>query len=434
MHAKTFAQRSALVACFAAACASDTSIPADAIIVGAALPFSGSMATTGGNLERALALAVEDVNAAGGVGGRELYLQMRDSNSGSARGLDQVLRLLYDDQVDFLIGPEENNLASEVVRDIKGLDRLQLLPGYAAPGIKDSGTVGAWVMLAPPAPVLGCALATKAYREGARTANVVTTRDEYHLELASNFSSVFTTLGGVSLPMVTVEDGLPSYSRAILQTREYDADISVLFAYPKTAASIVTESAAGSRIRWLLSPLLHDEAFLWNVPGDLLEGSQGTSPSLSHDDECVAGPDGSGDVVACRSDRAAEFEAHFSERWSGDAPLAAAHFYYDSVIFLALALEQLAAEGNPDPSPQEIRRKIVALSSATDEAPVLWHTLPEGLALAASGAPIHYVGVAGEYSFNRSGRNGRMLVSSWMIDQQQFMQGDGVVCPVDVQF
>src|SRR5262245_34688174 len=79
-----------------AACGSDPApLPADAIVIGSLLPFTGQEAALGANLEQAMLLAVEDVNAAGGVHGRPLALISRDSNSGSARGLDALLELLY---------------------------------------------------------------------------------------------------------------------------------------------------------------------------------------------------------------------------------------------------------------------------------------------------------------------------------------------------
>src|SRR5262245_58722307 len=94
------------------ACDDPTSTPPDSIAVGAALPFTGPEAASGRNLEQAMLLAIEDVNRAGGVSGRPLRLISRDSNSGSQRGFDDVLDLLYNEQVRYLIGPEETELST----------------------------------------------------------------------------------------------------------------------------------------------------------------------------------------------------------------------------------------------------------------------------------------------------------------------------------
>src|SRR4029079_16996799 len=107
-------------------------------------------------------LAVEDLNKAGGLAGKSFAIASRDSNSGSERGLNQLLQLLYTDPVAYLVGPEENDLAQKIVPDIKGLDVFNMLPGYAAPSVARSSPSGAWMRLAPSPLVTGCALAKRA--------------------------------------------------------------------------------------------------------------------------------------------------------------------------------------------------------------------------------------------------------------------------------
>jgi len=414
------------------ACDSSSADRGDAIAVGAVLPFSGPLATTGGNLERALILAVEDVNAAGGIGGRPFVLEVGDSNSGSERGLQRLLSLLYEKDVHYLIGPEENNLATEIVRDIKGLDRLNLLPSYTAPSISDSGQAGAWVIMAPSAQIMGCALATKAFNDGVRTTSVVATRDTYHLEFASIFSSVFADLGGVSLPTVTVAEGLSSYSAAVAYTQKYHADASALLAYPKTAASIVLESEFDEQSRWYLSPLLRDDAFLWNVPGDQLENSRGATPSLSDNGECngAGGDDDANDErsnLGCEQVNAERFRQHFAARWHGERPLQSAHYYYDSVILLALGLQSRLADGDEMPSPRDLQRAMVAAANPDGER-VSWEDAKGAIALAGSPSILNYVGAAGAYEFDRNGRNIRAIVSTWSIQEDHFVDQESVRC------
>ena len=194
----------AACALFTAACGEQsTDQDGEGIAVGAILPFTGKEAAIGRNLEQALLLAVADVNAAGGVNGKQLRLVTRDSNSGSDRGLEQLLQLLYTDKVAYLIGPEETELAKEVVPDIKGLNVLQLLPGYAAPSIQHSGSRGGWIRLAPSTDAFACAMGKQAIRDGATSVNALVTSDDYSPTLASDFTSRFGSLGGKSLPSVT---------------------------------------------------------------------------------------------------------------------------------------------------------------------------------------------------------------------------------------
>jgi len=115
------------------------------IQVGAILPFTGKEAALGRNIEQAMLLAVEDVNDAGGISGTPLEVVSRDSNSGSERGLNALLDLLYNEQVQYLVGPEETELANAIVSDVKKLNITNVLPGYAAPSVQRARpTRGCW--------------------------------------------------------------------------------------------------------------------------------------------------------------------------------------------------------------------------------------------------------------------------------------------------
>ena len=65
----------------------------NAIEVGALLPFTGELSAYGAAYERALILAVERVNDAGGVSGRRLRLVPKDTHSSVERGLESARAL-----------------------------------------------------------------------------------------------------------------------------------------------------------------------------------------------------------------------------------------------------------------------------------------------------------------------------------------------------
>ena len=406
-------------AAIAMGCAPEEETPdPNAITIGALLPFTGKEAAIGRNLEQALLLAVDDVNRAGGVGGRTLRVISRDSNSGSHRGLDELLQLLYNDEVAYLIGPEENELANEIVPDVKGLDVLNILPGYAAPPIEQTGSRGAWLRLAPSPGEVGCAMAKQAVRDGVQTTNALITLDDYNLTLATDFSSRFQTLRGESLPSVTVHAGESSYVQQIDQALDYGAERTLLMAYPATAATITTEwTITGRRGSWYLSPLLHAEAFVQNIPFGALNGTAGLSPSLSLVSEC--GTADAADQVTCRHDNASAFAQHFSNHWNGDRPLPAAHFYYDAAVLLALGLSRSLDDSGELPSAVRVRNSIRDLGGAEDQ-PVYWGDLSGPLTAVALGTPVHYVGAAAEYEFDRYGAAQHVIFDTWSIQNDGF--------------
>lgn len=412
---------SVIVACALSASACGESEPAeegDAIAVGALLPFTGKEAAIGRNLEQALLLAVADVNAAGGVNGRRLRLITRDSNSGSERGFQELLELLYNDGVAYLIGPEETELAKAVVPDIKGLNVLQLLPGYASPSIEHTGARGAWIRLAPSTSAFACAMGKQAIREGATSVNALVTVDDYSPALASAFTSRFGSLGGKSLPSVTAPIGASSYARQVAQVIDYGADLTLLMAPPASAATITTEwTIGGRRGAWYLSPLLRAESFLENIPFGTLNGSLGLSPSSSLAGECAPSES---EELTCAHGNSQAFSAHFAGYWQGDRPFPAASYYYDAMILLALGLTKGLSEEGKLPSIRALHADIRALGRA-DAEPVRWNSLRGPLTEVRLGSQVRYVGAAAEYEFDKYGAAQHSLFDTWTIEQDSFV-------------
>lgn len=397
----------------------ERAVPENAITIGAILPFTGKEAAIGRNLEQALLLAIDDVNEAGGVEGRPLVLVTRDSNSGSQRGFDELLQLLYTDQVDYLIGPEETELANAIVPDVKGLDVINVLPGYAAPSIEQTGNSGAWIRLAPSTGQLGCAMAKHVYRDGATTVNALTTLDDYNSSLTSDFFSNFGTLTGESLPSVSAPAGASSYARQIDQAFDYQADRTLLMAPAASASTITTEwTIGGRRGAWYLSPLLRADVFLQNIPFGTLNGTQGLSPSLSLESECLETEDP--DVLVCSHANADRFSDHFANHWNGDRPFPAANFYYDAVVLLALGLASGYADEGELLRGRALRDHIRALGDE-DAPPVTWHDLRGPFTEIRLGTEVRYVGAGAEYRFDKYGAAQYSIFDTWIINNDSFV-------------
>ncbi|WP_233560983.1 ABC transporter substrate-binding protein [Sorangium cellulosum] len=395
--------------------------PEDAVVLGALLPFSGSESAVGRNLEQAMLLAIEDLNAAGGLDGRPFDLRSRDSHSSTARGLDQLLQLLYADKIAYLVGPEEDELAREIATDVKGLDVFHMLPGYAAPSVARSETRGGWMRLAPAPFHVGCALAMVAVGEGVGTVNSLAARDDYNTRVRSEFTTQFVALRGRVLPSVTFTSGEHTYTKKIESAFASHAGRTLLAAYPATASTIVTEwTVSGRPGTWLLGPALRTEVLLANIPTGSLDEYIGVSPSLSLRSECPV-VDGSEEMAGCSTENAAAFIDHFSRRWDGEAPLPAAHFYYDGAVLIAMGLVYAQATGKELPlSGYELQKIIRDLNSPENE-PVRWSELNTAMARLRAGTRLRYIGAAAEYEFDEYGASIHHFMQRWKIQGHAFV-------------
>ncbi|HET9955994.1 MAG TPA: penicillin-binding protein activator [Polyangiaceae bacterium] len=404
-------------------CGEDTKAPTgDAIRIGVSLPFTGKEAALGRNLEQAILLAVQDVNDAGGIDGVPLELVSRDSNSGSERGLNELLDLLYNEQVAYLIGPEENHLANQIVADVKTLNVMNVLPGYAAPAIERSTTSGSWLRLAPSSFAIGCAFATRAADDGAVSANTLASSEDYNASVSAAFTSEFRRNGGTAVPSVSVSAGQSSYSSSLTKVFGPNPDKTFLIAYPATAATIMSEWAiTGRRGSWYLSPLLRADAFLSNVPYGALDGFLGMSPSLSLTSECeilegdeVHGP------VQCTQDNAARFTDHFAARWKGTKPFPAAHLYYDAVVLLALGMQYAVATHGEIPKARVLQQTIRDMNVVTNDV-AKWDDLESALSTVGQGKALRYAGAGAEYRFDAFGAADHRLFDTWTIGGREFV-------------
>jgi branched-chain amino acid transport system substrate-binding protein len=75
------------------------------LIVGAAVPQTGILADLAADLRKALLLWQEEVNAAGGLLGRRIELQLIDDRSDAAAAGRLYTQLMRQDKVDLLVGP-----------------------------------------------------------------------------------------------------------------------------------------------------------------------------------------------------------------------------------------------------------------------------------------------------------------------------------------
>lgn len=417
---------------FAAGCSQSSKPAGDTIAIGASLPFTGKESAMGRNFEQAMLLAIEDVNNAGGIDGVPLSMDTRDSNSGSERGLNDIISLIYNDGVQYLIGPDENELANDIVPDIKALNILNILPGYAAPSTNRISSSGAWMRLAPSPAAVGCALAGHAMEDGATHVNTLASPEDYNASLATDFTTSFYHFTGTNIPSVGLQPGQSSYVDAVRKVFSYGADKTLLVAYPETAAAVVTEaSITGIQGSWYLSPLLNADVFLLNIPYGALEGAFGLSPSLSLTSECFAPTDEGHGAVPCTQNNAKQFIDHFAARWDGTRPFPAAHLYYDAIVLLAMGMQYSMATQGTIAAASKLQLQIRNLNASTNK-PVYWYDLPTAMAALARGTALRYVGAGAEYEFDEYGAAQHTVFDTWTIENQAFKGQGGyyAFCPL----
>jgi ABC-type branched-subunit amino acid transport system substrate-binding protein len=359
------------------------------------LSYTGYLAASSINSERALLMAIEAANEAGGVGDQRLRLLMRDTRSNATKAIEAMRELLDADPA-IILGPDTTELITQLGPLLES--RTMILPS-----LNTSGDVRwkkpYWFVMGPSLGRVGCELVAQMRADGRSKPLVVVNPSGYNSELAWDLGNKY----GMS-KLVLRADGA-SDPQFLAQLQNSDADSFVLAAFPSSASTLVYALTATDGLpdptRWYLSPVLHTPAFLDSIPRGPLDGARVVAPGT------VAG--------------AGDFRTVFQARWQ-DAPLDDAFPFYDAGAVAILALQRALTKEMSIPRGPALAAHIIAVTRSGG-MPVRWNELGHGLELLRNGQEVEYFGLSGQLQFDSNGTTLSASTTWWNI-------GDGAFKPV----
>src|SRR5271156_2482047 len=127
---KALTRRQALASAAAAALASSLPKPAIAakepIAIGYLPALTGPSSSTGIGINRGVQLAVQEINAAGGIDGRQIELIVRDTQSDPTKAVNGAAELTRGSKVSVVFGPLNSGEALAVVPLLARTKTLQI--------------------------------------------------------------------------------------------------------------------------------------------------------------------------------------------------------------------------------------------------------------------------------------------------------------------
>lgn len=204
------------------------------IKLGVLLPLTGDAASYGESELRAIQIAVDEVNAAGGVNERQIELVVEDGKCDSQAGGSAAQKLINVDGVKIIIGgacSEETLAASKVTEPARV---ILISPSASSSRVTEAGN---FVFRTSPSELLaGKIAATYAFKElSAKKAAIVSELTDYAQGLREIYKKTFTDLGGTVVADETYTTGDADFRTQILKIKQAKAD--VVYVVPQTAAS-----------------------------------------------------------------------------------------------------------------------------------------------------------------------------------------------------
>ena len=377
------------------------------ITIGALLPFTGERAESGAAIQQALILAGERINAAGGISGRPLHIDVRDTRSTLTTGVEEGEALLARADVMGLVGPEEDEVGLALLPALKRHQRAMVSGGLISPKLETTDSGGYFFRTNPTAVNYGRALALRVVGDGKRRVSILYSSNEYGAALGQSMAAELTRLGATVLSTsgagkaTPFEPGQRSYVPLLKGLQDLSPEVFVLIADPPSGADIIRDWwLIGRGGTWYFSPSLQSEAFVRLAPPGVVNGMVGVAPAIRD---------------------AQDFGRVFSERWPGDVGGPTAAFYYDAVALLALALQSAAVAGGGAIDPAALPEHISRVAGPPGRS-VSWRDLGAALEAVRQGQEIDYDGVSGFVDFDGQGNIKRPSTVLWRVEGDTFVR------------
>lgn len=214
--------------------ASRAEIPEGPIVLGAMDPLTGEGAVYGIPLQNATLLAVNEINAAGGVDGHQIQLIWEDSKCNPQDGASAAQKLVEVDQVDFIISGDCSGaaLAAAALTEPSGVMLFS-----AAASSPDLSTAGDLVFRSYPSDAMaGQVIASYSIKElGKKKAAVISEQTDYAQGLRGSFTKAVVQFGGEVVADETYNTGDSDFRTQVLKVKTAAPD--VLYLVPQTPVS-----------------------------------------------------------------------------------------------------------------------------------------------------------------------------------------------------
>lgn len=232
---RTMAAMGAVLLLVLAACGSDnpsatspslgrTSSAGDETIkIGLVSALTGQGATFSIEAEKGIPLAVDEINAQGGINGRMVEVLYEDSQSRPEGAVQAATKLINVDQVDALVVHEPSSDFVPTAEYAATQDILVVNGGSSTPEIRDlPGTIVSMLALDDQ---VGQGLAQWTYDLGYRRAAILVGNEPYGLGVRDYVTQRFEELGGTINPSLAVELQQPDYRPELQQIADADPEL-----------------------------------------------------------------------------------------------------------------------------------------------------------------------------------------------------------------
>lgn len=303
----------------------------DPIKVGEYASLTGKEAGFGQTSHHGVLLAIEEINAAGGVLGRQLDLAYEDNQTKPGESATVVKKLISRDKVIALIGEVSSGRSLEAAPIAQAARIPMIAPAATNPKVTQVGNYIFRVCFIDPFQGTVMAKFAKDEIKAKRVAIMSSVSNAYSLGLAKFFKETFLAGGGEVVTEKNYSEGDKDFRAQLTAVKAANVDAVFVPGYFTESALIVRQARdLGLTIPFLGGDGWEDEQLL-KTGGEALNGCfYSTHFSAENSDPEVA-----------------RFVTKYKTRWNGEVPGAFSALGYDAVYVLADAIKRAGTTDGP---------------------------------------------------------------------------------------
>jgi hypothetical protein len=221
------------------------------LVIGTLLPLTGDLAFLGPPEVAGARLAVQEINAAGGVLGQDVRLEEGDSGDATTDTATQTVDRLLQAGVNAIVGAASSGVSLNVIDRITGAGVMQISPANTSDQFTDYNDNGLYFRTAPPDVLQARALADLIAADGNNTVGILARNDSYGIGLAENTVENLLA-GGLSEDQVvniTYDPNAANFDSEVQQMVDLNPDGIVVIGFEESSRIIqgLNENGIGSQ-------------------------------------------------------------------------------------------------------------------------------------------------------------------------------------------
>lgn len=350
---------------------------ADGLKLGVLMSMTGGLGSYGEVGLNGVRLAVEEMNAAGGVNKGQVTLAIGDDQTSPQAGVDAAKRLVDVEKVNAIIGALSSGVTIPVATSVSvPAGMLQISTASTSPEIttlKDND----WLFRTVPTDaVQGVALAQVAKEKGVKSISIIYVNNDYGKGLAEAFTKAYE---GKVTQSIAYEPKQASFRGELQKAAQGSAEVLLLLAYPEDGIPILKQALEGGFFkRFAFADGMKAPEVATSIGAKFVEGAFATAPQAA-------------------GEASDTFRKLYEKRFKELPPKPYIDSAYDAAMLVGLAAVKAKSS-----DPKAIREALRFVANAPGEQ-IKPGEFAKGKKLLEAGQDIDYVGAGGPQNFDAVG-------------------------------